>query len=380
MKRSLLLLSLLFSLSLSAQDEKTAATPEPEAKPEVAEKPAPAESREEGKAKGKGKGKGKGDAKGEAKAKGKGNPEARERRAKRMAMAEELEKQGDLSGAAQILEEFSKRQPNNAELHQRLGLLWLKERKFAEAIPHVERYLEISEAEGAEYAAFGQLLLEAEQTEVALGFLEKAAVRFPDLPELPYLLTFPLSRMERWSEAVAQFNKALELSTGDKAEFVDENFHFRHAAALDQAGKREEAVAMLRGCIERITASRGEFPREFEAMVNNHLAYLWIEKGENLEEAGVLAKKAAALDPESGAIADTVGWYYFQTGDYPRALADLKRAERQIENPDPVVFDHIGQTLVKLNEKEIAAEYFQRALELDPDNAELKKRLEETKP
>ncbi len=367
MKRSLILLSLCFSLSLHAQDEKKPAAAADAAKPAVAEKPAPAEPKEEGKAKGKGKGK------------GKGSPEARERRAKRMQLADELEKQEDFAGAAQILEEFSKRQPNNTGLHQRLGLLWLKEKRFTEAVPHVERYLEISKAEGAEYAAFGQLLLEAEQTEIALGFLERAAERFPELPEMPYLLTFPLSKLERWPEAVDQFNKALELATGDKADFVDENFHFRHAAALDRAGKREEAIAMLRGCIERISKNRGEIPREFEAMVNNHLAYLWIEKGENLEEAGDLAKRAAALDPESGAIADTVGWYHFQTGNYPRALADLKRAEMTIESPDPVVFDHIGQTLVKLNEKEIAAEYFQRALELDPDNAEVKKRLEEAK-
>lgn len=370
MKRSLILFSLLFSLSLPAQEEKKAASPEAGAKPEVAEKAAPADS----------KGKGKGKAKGKGKGKGKGSPEARERRAKRMQLAEELEKQGDLSGAAQILEEFSKRQPNNADLHQRLGLLWMKERKFAEAVPHVEKYLEISKAEGAEYAAFGQLLLEAEQTEVALTFLQNAASRFPDLPELPYLLTFPLSRLERWDEAVEKFNEVLRLSTGDKADFLDENFHFRHAAALDRAGEREKAITMLRESIERISANRDEVPREFEAMVNNHLAYLWIEKGENLEEAGELAKKAAALDPASGAIADTVGWYHFQSGNYPRALVELKRAEKTIESPDPVVFDHIGQTLVKLNEKEIAAEYFQRALELDPDNAEIKKRLEETKP
>ncbi len=107
---------------------------------------------------------------------------------------------------------------------------------------------------------------------------------------------------------------------------------------------------------------------------------MWLENGRKIDEAGDMAKEAAKLDPDSGAIADTVGWYHFQKGEFPRALVELKRAERLIEEPDPVIFDHIGQTLAKLNEKEVAADYFREALKLDPEDTALKSRLAEVEP
>ena len=42
-----------------------------------------------------------------------------------------------------------------------------------------------------------------------------------------------------------------------------------------------------------------------------------------------------------------------------------------------MIYDHLGQTLAKLNEKDFAAEYFRKALELDPKNEDLKARLDE---
>lgn len=156
--------------------------------------------------------------------------------------------------------------------------------------------------------------------------------------------------------------------------------YFRFAAAHERAGQFDKAEPLFRKALDLIEQSDSEAENPgFKATVLNYIAYMWIERGEKLEEAGKFALEAAALDPESGAIADTLGWFHFQKGNYPRALVELKKAERLIEEPDPVILDHLGQTLAKLNEKEFAADYFAKALELDPENEKIKERLEAVK-
>ena len=62
------------------------------------------------------------------------------------------------------------------------------------------------------------------------------------------------------------------------------------------------------------------------------------EAGIKLDEAEQLVKKALELEPNAGHILDSLGWVYYQKGDYPRAIDNLKAAIEQMEAaPDPVV-------------------------------------------
>lgn len=299
-----------------------------------------------------------------------------ERLEKRLRLADELQEQGDDAGALQILGELSEKDPKNVDLLHRIIALQLRLDRVTDAVATLRRLLEIEGASPEQYRSLAQALLQSEQSEVAVPVLEDAAKRFPELPDFPFLLTFALARLERWPEAVTQFEKTLAMAKDDPS-LIDESFHFRYGAALDRSGNHEKGVESIRKALKIIRSTPPEkSDPEFTSTVLNYLAYLWTDRNENLEEAGTMAKEAAALSPENGAIADTLGWWHFRKGDYPRALASLKKAERLTEEPDPVIFDHLGQTLMKLNEKEFAADCFRKALELDPDNAELKTRLE----
>ncbi len=308
----------------------------------------------------------------------------KERIEKRLRLADELEAQGDKEGALQILKELSELdEPNaglgkeGADLQRRIGNILMESGRSQEAIPHLKRAIKSQGGED-DFKALGRGLLEAREYEAAVSLLEDAAKRFPESPDFPYLATFALGALERWDESIAQFEKTLELAKDASPRRIDKYFHYRHAAAHEKAGNFDKAEVLFRKTLELIKSNDSDGDASaFTPTVLNHLAYMWIERGENLDEAGEMAKKAAELDPDSGAIADTVGWWHFLKGDYPRALAELKKAERLIEQADPVIYDHLGQTCAKLNEKEIAAEYFRKALELDPRNEALKARLAE---
>lgn len=301
-----------------------------------------------------------------------------ERLEKRMRLADELEAQGDDDGAVQILGEVFDANPKDTELLERIVVMLMRNERFNDAVPRLRKLLELKGGNEAEHLALARMMIEVKEFDTAVEFIKESAERFPESADLPFLLTFALGQLERWDDAVAAFEKTIALAKETKPELLNEGFYFRYAAAHERNKNFEEAEKLFRKTLELIKtgAPDNENP-EFKATVLNYLAYMWIERGENLDEAGPMAMEALEITPDSGAIADTVGWYHFQKGNYPRALVELKKAERLIEEPDAVIYDHLGQTLAKLDEKEFAAEYFRKALELDPKNEEFKARLKE---
>jgi tetratricopeptide (TPR) repeat protein len=290
------------------------------------------------------------------------------------------EREGDLREAMALLEEALLLERRNPEVRRMLAGLLLRQERLAEAIPHLREVLEMGEGSERDYSGLSRLMVEAGQLEEAVSLLREGAERHPDSPEFPLLLTFALGRLDRWEEALDQFERTRALARANRPEIIDTAFHFRYGAALERVGRIDDAVAELRRALEDLEeVEAGDEEAEFAATVLNYLAYIWIERGENLDEAGPMALRAYELSPESGAIADTVGWLHFQKGDYARALSELKKAERLVEEPDAVILDHLGQTLAKLNEKELAADYFRRSLALEPGKEEVKARLEALK-
>jgi len=300
-----------------------------------------------------------------------------ERLEKRMRLADELEAQGDDEGAVQILGEIFDADPKDTDLLERIVVMLMRNERFNDAVPRLRKLLELKGGNEAEHLALARMMIEVKEFDTAVEFIGKTAERFPESADLPFLLTFALGQLERWDEAITGFEKTIALAKETKPELLNEGFYFRYAAAHERLKNFEEAEKLFRKTLELIKTGDpdGENP-EFKATALNYLAYMWIERGENLDEAGPMAMEALELSPDSGAIADTVGWYHFQKGNYPRALVELKKAERLIEEPDAVILDHLGQTLAKLDEKEFAAEYFRKALELDPKNEEVKARLD----
>ncbi|MDJ0790208.1 MAG: tetratricopeptide repeat protein [Myxococcota bacterium] len=78
----------------------------------------------------------------------------------------------------------------------------------------------------------------------------------------------------------------------------------------------------------------------------NNLAYMYAEKGENLDRALDLAQEAKALMPDNPNTADTLGWVLFRRGVPSAAIGYLKEAVAGIEAGDAskgLVRHHLAQ-------------------------------------
>ena len=103
----------------------------------------------------------------------------------------------------------------------------------------------------------------------------------------------------------------------------------------------------------------------------NYLAYGWAERGLHLPDALIMAKKAAALKPGDGFIADSVGWIEFLLGDYPAAVTDMEKAV-VLTPGDATLNEHLGDAYWRAGRKGEARLQWQRALNSHPAPAQEK--------
>ncbi|MEX2579154.1 MAG: tetratricopeptide repeat protein [Verrucomicrobiales bacterium] len=284
---------------------------------------------------------------------------------------------GDEEKVLETLKAIIEIDPQNTATLKQIAGIYLRREEFGEAIPYLKASLEVTKGTAEEYGALARMMIQAEELELAADFLEETAYRFPESPDFPFLATFVLGKLAEWERSLPFFEEAMELAKEAQPQMLDERFYFQYAAAQERAGNLDEAEELFRKTIGMLARSdpNGE-DTKFTATVYNYLGYMWLENDLNIDEAGELIKTAVELDPESGAIADSLGWYEFKKGNYDEALAELLRAEQAIEEPDAVIYDHIGQVFHELGEKEKAVEYLEKASALEPENEEFKQRLE----
>lgn len=119
-----------------------------------------------------------------------------------------------------------------------------------------------------------------------------------------------------------------------------------------------------------------------DVLILNNLGYHLAEKGRKLDEAETMLRRAVELDrdarlkagdpdPESGNHLDSLGWLLFKRGKYTEARETLERAARFSEViGNGVLWDHLGDVNLKLNDKSAAAKAYEKAVRYYTDSHE----------
>jgi tetratricopeptide (TPR) repeat protein len=279
-----------------------------------------------------------------------------------------------------VLKEIVTINPQDADTHRELARIYLGREDFQNAMVHFREAMKLTNGTADEYDAIGRMIIfGAKMPADAIPFLERGAYLHAEDARLPFLLTFALVQAEKYADAVKWFEKTAALAAQSQPELLDAGFQFRFAAAVERSGDIDRAATLFRTCIDMLSKedANDERFKELRAEAYNYLGYMWLENNKNVDEAGELIKEALALTPESGAITDSLGWFYHVKGRYEEARRELLKAEKMVEKPDGVIFDHLGQTYFQLKDLAKAVDYLKKAVELEPDNEAFKKRLAE---
>ncbi|MGE5609457.1 MAG: tetratricopeptide repeat protein, partial [Bacillota bacterium] len=96
---------------------------------------------------------------------------------------------------------------------------------------------------------------------------------------------------------------------------------------------------------------------------SNDLGYMWADEGRNLEQAETLIRTAVRAEPDNSAYLDSLGWVLYKRGKFAESHRYLQEAVDSAGKPDPVVLDHLGDTLYRLDQVPEAVKIWRRSLD-----------------
>ena len=238
---------------------------------------------------------------------------------------------GSLQPAMDELFLSSKLNPEDMKSHYLLALIYSAQNEFDKAASEYElilKHFAQTDPENIEiYSRLGQLYYSEGKFTKAIEQFEKIRSLDPKNAEVLYVLG------------------SLWLELGDRTKAVDS---FKQSLVIDE--KNEGSL--------------------------NSLGYMYAEDGVNLDEALSLVKRALQLSPNNGAYLDSLGWIYYKKGQYSESLESLQKANSLLE--DPVIYDHLGDVYLKLNEIDKAKKYWNLSLKLSPKQTGIIKKLKDS--
>lgn len=184
------------------------------------------------------------------------------------------------------------------------------------------------------------------------------------------------SYAKHYDESIAAFARAELLAREQEVEedILTPAFYFWYGAANERKGRIDEAARLFKKCIamEPPPARAQDYNAWVDSL--NYLAYMWAERGINLDEGLELINRALAIQPDNAAYIDTRGWIYFMQGRYIEAREEIERAIALMPG-DATLTDHMGDIYEKLGVIEEAIDWWKQSFLLEPDNEKVAEKL-----
>lgn len=233
----------------------------------------------------------------------------------------------------------------------------------------VVNYRKSLELDSTRFSVWYQLMWlysRAEQHDSLLTASDAAIARFPKEFMGYYFNGLANYFKQRPDEAIASLTTALSIG-GEKRFMADvyallgDTYHF--------TGMHSKSDS----CYDMVLSIR---PRDHIVM-NNYSYYLSM-RGEKLNKAEELSKRALELQPGSATYMDTYAWVLFRLGKYREAKEWIEKAMQSPDaQQDPDVLEHYGDILFNLNEKDKAVQYWQLARAKGANSVSLARKIAE---
>jgi tetratricopeptide (TPR) repeat protein len=166
-------------------------------------------------------------------------------------------------------------------------------------------------------------------------------------------------REKRFTDAIAAYDDVIGGLTNPVAR--DWTLFYARGVAHERAKQWDKAEPDFKRALELSPE---------QPYVLNYLAYTWVERREHLDEALDMLHRAVDQRPEEGFIVDSLGWAYYQLGDFAKAVTYLERAV-ELQPTDPVLNDHLGDAYWRVGRKNEARFQWHRSLSFKPEEDQI---------
>lgn len=118
-----------------------------------------------------------------------------------------------------------------------------------------------------------------------------------------------------------------------------------------------------------------EFDPNNVSILNNY-AYFLTLCNRDLDKAERMSAKTVQAEPQNATFLDTYAWVFYKRKEYTMAQLYIEMAIKNERRPSSDIYDHYGDILLAVGNKQEALKQWKKALELDASNKELLEKVE----
>ena len=210
-----------------------------------------------------------------------------------------------------------------------------------------------------------QIIIKEQGYEDGINFI---SAKFNNIGDQNLKMVFDIANFYKNSK---KYEKAIEyytqiISTLDENSDIKSDILYRRGGSFERLGNYKKADKDLLHSLEI---------NPDDAYALNYLAYSWLERDYNIDEAFQMLEKAYSLKNNDPYIIDSIGWAYYLIDNYVEAEKYLKRAV-ELMPEDPIVNDHYGDILWKLNRKIQARYFWKNVLSFEDTDEDIRKNVQ----
>ena len=255
--------------------------------------------------------------------------------------------------------------PHEAKIHQLYSEYLYAKNDIKGAIEQLEYSLDVNPTDADGWRNMMILNIVDNNYANAVKASEKALEYNPDNIDLVRYVAGCYHQMGEYQKAIEAYQKAASMTDSTDVEVMSE-IMTGAGDTYSEMGDTLNAVASYEKALELDALNSGAL---------NNYAYFLAQRGQDLDRAERMAALAVKDDPENANFIDTYAWVFFAKKDYQMALLYIKSAVEKDE--DNHLLEHYGDILWFNDDKDGAVEQWTKALETDPDNELLQRKVKD---
>jgi len=235
----------------------------------------------------------------------------------------------------------------------------------------LERYRQAIELDDSVFSVWDQLFHLAIQTgdfTSLVFYTEKAMDLFPNQVSVYFYNGLAYCRLENYSKSIASLEQAALMAGKNNTVKAQVLTHL--GIAYQYAGNTAKS--------EQVHQQALQLAPENPLVLEGYSFSLAL-RGENLDRALEMIRKADELSPENAKVEATYGWVLFKKKNPAGALEWFQKALKHGGDTDPVTLEHFGDLLYHSNDTDQAVEYWQKAVDFGFQSPRLLKKIADRK-
>ena len=209
-----------------------------------------------------------------------------------------------------------------------------------------------------------QIIAKQQNENQSLKFVEKKLLEFKNpSTRIIFDMANIYKNYKKYEKAIEYYSIVLSQIDENSEAYAD--ILYRRGGSYERLGQYQKSDSDLLLSLEIIPEN---------PYVINYLAYSWLERNYKIQEAIQMLERAYEQKKNDPYIIDSIGWGYYLNGDYAKAEKYLKQAIQLMPN-DPIVNDHYGDILWKLDRKLQARYFWESVLNFKTTEDDMKKSI-----